>query len=263
MSEPLYTRKKVKITSGTREWADYNINCAIGCYNNCRYCYAKIIAKRFGRATDRTWRTMKIRRAVVTKTYKKFRGRVMFPSTHDIVNLPKIEEACFVVLGKLLERENDVLITTKPRFNIIKKIDDLYSMHKDHIQFRFTITSIDNHLLRFWEPNAPLFQERMDALRYAFYRKYKTSVSVEPFLDYDPEPLVRRVEPYSTESIWIGIMNYIPRQNIPKDNIAFYQRIRRNYEVEHLREIYQKLKRFHKIRFKDSFRIKLGIESLH
>jgi DNA repair photolyase len=37
------SRKQRKITSGTREWADYNVNCVAGCYNNCRYCYAKVM----------------------------------------------------------------------------------------------------------------------------------------------------------------------------------------------------------------------------
>ncbi len=31
--------------TGTKEWADYNVNCINGCYNNCKYCYAKMIAK--------------------------------------------------------------------------------------------------------------------------------------------------------------------------------------------------------------------------
>ena len=105
---------KRRIISGTREWADYNVNCVSGCSNECRYCYAKMMAKRFGRATDETWKIMKINPASVNKKYGKKSGRVMFPSSHDITDDPKIEVACFTVLSNLLESGNEVLITSKP-----------------------------------------------------------------------------------------------------------------------------------------------------
>ena len=160
-----------KIPTGTKEWADHNVNCIKGCYNDCRYCYAMIMAKRFGRATNKTWKKMVIREDVVNTKFRKFSGRVMFPSSHDIFDLPDYEEACFLVLGNLLKSENEVLITTKPRYVIIKKIDNEFSHYKKQIQFRFTLTSSDNQLLKFWEPNAPLFEERLKSLQYAFLIK--------------------------------------------------------------------------------------------
>ncbi|KKK65407.1 hypothetical protein LCGC14_2974430, partial [marine sediment metagenome] len=74
---------------------------------------------------------------------------------------------------------------------------------RDLIQFRFTITSIDNNLLSFWEPNAPLFEERLESLIHSFEKGYKTSISVEPFLDLDPFLLIDELAPFVTESIWI------------------------------------------------------------
>jgi DNA repair photolyase len=248
-----------KITAGTREWADHNVNCATGCLNNCRYCYAKMMAKRFGRATERTWRNMKIRQSAVAKTYRRVHGRVMFPSSHDIIDLPEIERACFEVLSKLLESGNHVLVTTKPRLTIVQKIIEQFSQHKDTLQFRFTITSRYDRSLRFWEPNAPHFNERMACLKFAFAKKYKTSVSIEPFLDHDPQSLVRLVAPYSTESIWIGTMNYIPRNNILHSHAHFYNDVRKNCEREHLMKIYEELRCFPKVRFKDSIRLKLSL----
>jgi DNA repair photolyase len=183
----------------------------------------------------------------------------MFPSSHDILNIPQIREACFRVLAKLLESGNQVLVTTKPRFSVIQDIDHLFLRHKELLQFRFTITSVEDRLLSFWEPNAPLFRERMSSLRFAFAKGYRTSVSIEPFLDYDPSLLVNAVAPYSTESIWIRKMNYIQRRNITKEEFPFYEEIRRNYELIHLRETHAKLEHFPKVRFKDSIRIKLGL----
>ena len=123
------------------------------------------------------------------------------------------------------------------------------------MQFRFTITSSNDDLLRFWEPNAPLFKERFDSLRLAFSEGFRTSVSMEPFLDYHPEELVEQVEPYCTESVWIGKMNYIQRNNLTPSEQEYYEGVRRNYTLEHLEEVYLNLKDNPKIRFKDSFGI--------
>lgn len=249
--------KKRKITSGTKEWADYNVNCFKGCYNNCRYCYAKMMAKRFGRATEETWKDMKIRNDVMNKKFRKYRGRVMFPSSHDIIDIPEVKEACLIVISRLLEAGNEVLITTKPRLSITKAISEKFNLFKSQMQFRFTITSIDEELLSFWEPNAPIFNERLKSLKYAFEKGFKTSISIEPFLDYQPLKLVKTLAPYVTESIWLGPMNYIPRNNIPEEEIPQYEKIRENYEVSHLKEVFNDLDDFPKIRFKDSMIIKL------
>jgi DNA repair photolyase len=249
--------KRHKITSGTREWADYNVNCIKGCYNNCRYCYAKMMARRFNRSSNGTWENMVIRREVLTKNFKKLPGRVMFPSTHDIFDVSPFKEACITVLYSLLRSGNEVLITTKPRLKIIREIDYQFSHHKEQIQFRFTLTSNDDKLLEFWEPNAPTFKERLASLKYAFRKGFKTSVSIEPFLDYDPIELIKSIEPFVTESIWIGKMNYISCKNLSKEEKLHYNRIRKNYETSHLWEICNKLKGHTRIRFKDSIRIKL------
>ena len=219
------------------------------------------MAKRFGRTTDSTWKNMEIRQDVLRKTFKKMPGRVMFPSTHDLFDISPYKEACFTVLEKLLQSGNDVLITTKPRFAIIKAIIQQFRNYKKQIQFRFTITSIDDKLLEFWEPNAPRFKERLQSLRYAFGKGFKTSVSIEPFLDYDPTELVKTITPFITESIWIGRMNYIPRKNLSEKEKPYYDKIRKNYETTHLWKIYNKLKRHPLVRFKDSIRIQLGTEA--
>jgi DNA repair photolyase len=244
--------KKRKITSGTKEWADYNVNCIQGCANNCKYCYAKMMAKRFRRCTEENWKNMIINNKAVEKEYKKYNGRVMFPSSHDIVDIPEIKEACYKVIKQLVEADNQVLITTKPNLNVTKEIINKYKTHINNIQFRFTITSINDYLLSFWEPNAPKFNERKESLIYAKKAGFKTSVSIEPFLDYNPQNLVFQIMPFVTESIWIGPMNYISRNNISTLDLDWYDDIRKNYEPNHLLEIYECLKDYEKLRFKDS-----------
>ncbi|MCK4822725.1 hypothetical protein KA005_43580 [bacterium] len=248
-----------KITSGTKEWADYNVNCVKGCANDCRYCYAKLMAKRFHRATEETWKDMEIREDILTKIFRKYPGRVMFPSSHDIVDIPDIKKACLTVLKNLLDADNEVLVTMKPSLNVTKDIVARFGEFKETIQFRFTITSNNNATLSFWEPNAPSYDERVESLLLAYKEGYKTSVSVEPFLDTDPVPLVKDLSPFITESIWIGPMNHMPRKNIQSKDIPEYNRIRAAKNIDNLQRIHDELVDIPKIRFKDSMRIKLGL----
>lgn len=219
------TKKVKKITSGTKEWADTNVNFAAGCTHDCRYCYAKGMAIRFQRCvpdnfTDgmdpeyadfmkfwfTTWRHMVVDNDKVDKVYAKRKGRIMLPSSHDLV--PEYLEETLDVLAKLMLSGNSVLITTKPHMEVIKRICDSFQKYKEQIQFRFTITSLNDATLSYWEPGAPLITERIQALIYAFNAGYKTSLSIEPCLDEDPRDLVSLLEPFVTESIWIGIMNH-------------------------------------------------------
>ncbi|MDG6221791.1 MAG: DUF5131 family protein [Candidatus Bathyarchaeota archaeon] len=255
-------KKGTKLTLGTKEWADHNVNCINGCYNDCRYCYAKVIAKRFGRCTDETWKEMHVQTDKITKSFSKKSGRVMFPSTHDIFESAPYKEACFSVLEKLLSNSNEVLITTKPRFNIIEQISDQFNRYKSQIQFRFTITSNNNNLLSFWEPNAPSYEERLASLQLAFRRGFKTSVSIEPFLDFNPIKLIEEINEYTTESIWVGRMNYIKRNNLLSEELPYYRAIRRNYSDKRIFEIYNKLYNKPKIRIKDSITNQLSRANL-
>ena len=247
-----------EVTAGTREWADHNVNCIKGCANDCRYCYAKIIAKRFGRCTEETWKEMVINNRVLERAFGKYSGRVMFPSSHDIVDVPDVKEACLMVIHRLLRAENDLLITTKPRLSVTRDIITRFRSFRPQIQFRFTITSLDDGLISFWEPNAPLFEERFESLRYAYERGFRTSVSIEPFLDYDPSELVRVVLPYVTESVWIGPMNYIPQSGISEEVRQQYAKIRERYTIHRLQQVFEGLKGCPRLRFKDSMLIKLS-----
>jgi len=230
--------KSHKITQGTKEWADSNINLYYGCSNNCRYCYAKMMAIRFKRKTRDEWKIMVPNLKNIKKQYGKRKGRVMFPTSHDITE--ETLNTCLIVLKKLVNAGNEILITSKPQLACIKAICERFRDKKDLIQFRFTITSFNNDKLKFWEPGAPSFEERFETLKYAYKKGFKTSISIEPFLDKDPYILVEKIKPYTTESIWIGKMNYIKSTNIQEENRDFYNAIREIIDKENLIEILNK-----------------------
>jgi len=210
------------------------------------------MAMRFGRKTDSTWKIMELNSKAIKKKYLKRTGRIMFPSSHDITI--EILPESIKVLRKLLVAGNEVLITSKPSFPCIKAICDEFELYQDQIQFRFTVGSMDDKLIQFWEPGAPLFQERLESIQYAFNAGYKTSISSEPFLDYNPIPLVNALDPYITESIWIGRMNYIQRNGLTLEDEPYYISIRKNYTKKQISWIYFQLKEHPKIQWKDSIK---------
>lgn len=199
--------KKDKQVFGTTEWATKNANFISGCVHNCKYCYSKEMAIRFKRKTDENWTVEEINHKNLKKNHKKVDGYIMFPSSHDIS--PENIEYSLLFLGNLLKADNDVLIVTKPHLSVIQKICETFEDNKDKILFRFTIGANSTDVLKFWEPGAPSFEERLESLKYAYESGFKTSISCEPVLDPNVSELIDILHQYVTDSIWIGKPNFL------------------------------------------------------
>lgn len=237
-------------TSGTKEWASSNVNIQKGCKNGCKYCYAARMAVRFKRCSNLFEWTNMIQSdpKKVQKNYRKRNGRIMFPTSHDIYSSNLV--VCLDVLDKLLKSGNEVLITTKPEDYCIEEICDEFQQYKDQIQFRFTIGSTNDNVLKKWEPNAPSFDERVSALKGAYFEGFKTSISIEPYLDNFPHEVIEEVEPFVTETIWLGIMN----TKIPTEGKELYEK--KLYSKEFVSYLVKEceIKAKGKLRLKDSIK---------
>ena len=246
-------------TSGTREWAVKTVNCCTGCSHDCRYCFARSMALRFRQLSPEEWKNERVRWKDVEKDYGHYDGMVMFPSSHDIT--PTNFQACFTVLKKLLEAANRVLVVSKPHLECIARICEDLSQYRGPLLFRFTIGACDNEILSFWEPNAPRYEERKAALKYAFERGYATSVSTEPMLDSDHiEDLVNELLPFVTDAIWIGTMNHLQRIEIDNETVEkAIKRIRAGQTEERIKAIYERLKGNHKIKWKAEIKKIVGL----
>lgn len=197
-----------QLKTGTKEWAETNVNLQAGCEHGCRYCYARYNAvQRFKSCTAEQWANPAINRAKVAAGYGKRSGRVMFPSSHDITQRNLGE--CLIVLKKLLAAGNDVLIVSKPHIECIKVICGSLAAYREQITFRFSIGSTNDSILSFWEPNAPQFAERLSCLQHAYQAGFKTSVSCEPYLDPHVVYTYSATKEFITDSFWIGMMNSI------------------------------------------------------
>jgi len=245
---------------GTSEWSIKTVNCCTGCLHDCLYCYAKGMAIRFKQVTAAQWPLERIRPNDVSKRHKKYDGQVMFPSSHDIT--PGNIDACMEVLGNLLDVGNQVLVVSKPHEECIKRICDEFEKLKDLILFRFSIGACDNGILSYWEPHAPTYDERKEALRYAYKAGFKTSVSVEPMLDSaNIDILISELSPYVTHSIWLGTMNHLGRFGKGSDMVLrqAINRIRQGQMDTIIRQIYKRHKGNPLIRWKKEIKKVVGI----
>lgn len=256
-----------KRLSGTREWAEATANTHLGCANGCLYCYAKADALRWGRIQKpEDWAKMQPK-SESPEVPKRRLVRVMYPSAHDIT--PDNYQACRDYLMSLLnETAHGVLIVTKPRMSVIEPLLEDLSAHKFRICWRFTIGSACDETLRFWEPEAPMFYERLECLKRAFFSGWQTSISMEPMLDPFPQEVIAKTRPFVTDSIWLGLMRDWRRRismncegNRREAALILAHGLANAWNEFSLRSFYRRWKDDPLLRWKDSIREIVGDES--
>jgi len=249
--------------TGTQEWAASNVNIQDGCEHDCRYCYAKTMAIRFKRMTAKSWAVPKLREHDMKRGFTRRSGRIMFPTAHDITD--RNIEACLIVLTKMLQAGNDLLIVSKPSLACAERLCSALAPFREQIVFRFSIGSASNSVLKFWEPGAPTFKQRLASLKATFLRDFQTSVSCEPMLDGRIDQVVDAVYPYVTDSIWLGKINRL-RSILPQTCPNDAEAIRRGEALMALQSddaicaLYAKYRNDAKIKWKDSIKEVVGIQ---
>jgi len=191
--------------SGAHEWSVKTINFINGCKNDCKYCYAKSMGIRYKRNTTDDWKNEVVRIQDLTKHIPKYKGTVMFPSSHDIT--PEHLSESIMMLDNILKSGNSVLVVSKPHLECIQKICETFTDYRDKILFRFSIGSTDSTVLKYWETNSTSFEERLECLKLSFGMGYQTSASSEPLLDKNVDDLINQLSPYITDTIWLGKPN--------------------------------------------------------
>ena len=242
--------------TGTKEWAEVNENICLGCANNCLYCYAATNAANpfYGARKQRDdWHNEVLTKRAEMTSYSAKKGVVMFPSSHDITEFNL--DACIRVLKLILAKGNQVLIVTKPRFTCIMRLLIDLEPWLDQILFRFTIGTLDDKTSQFWEPGAPLPGERVSALKMAWNTGAATSVSIEPMLAgrFGAMEVVKAVEGFVTDTIWIGKMNKV-NLRVPKGNAKAVTDLLYMQRDVAIVSLHTCLKDNPKIRWKDSIK---------
>lgn len=263
------TVAELGLASGVGEWARKSVNIQDGCLHDCKYCYAKAMAIRFGRATASGWKHGKVRAKALNQQFymrdvSPLSGNdIMFPTSHDIQ--PDNLEECTMILKRMLEAGNKVLIVTKPWLECIKSLCRDLEDYKGQITFRFTIGSADEKMLSYWETGASSFKERLAALQHAHKKGFKTSVSCEPMLDTKIDRVVEKVRPFVTDSIWLGRANRLIATlslNCSNDQEAILKgrELMAQQSDAYIASLYERFKDDPLIRFKDSIKKVMGVE---
>lgn len=256
----------MKRRSGTKEWSDHSRNIDVGCRHGCLYCYAQYNAiDRYGHVINRTEWLKPRRHSSEHEKPKLLNGRIMFPTTHDIC--PENVDRCISFLDGWLSAGNEVLIVSKPHYDTVAKMCDWLKPYKKQITFRFTIGSKSSEHLKFWEPNAPGYEERKRALIHAYSEKFHTSVSCEPYYDMSIHYVVTELMPWVRDTIWIGVMNSVEAR-VKRSNYPDIEDRKWDYMMECLKEVsnpiyvnnlYNKFHGYPKVKWKESIKDMLGL----
>jgi len=237
---------------GTKEWADRNINLFRGnCPNGCIYCYAITNNKRFGFEPDFTVKT-----PTLIKNYRRRDYVTMYPSAHDIT--PEYIDYHVDFLKRFLSPGSRVLIVTKPNPACIKTLCKELKQFKEQIEFRFTVGSSSSEVLQFYEPYAPLFNDRAQAISIAYFEGYTTSLSIEPMLDTSPHQIIQQLECFITRNIWVGKLNHSEYRVKMNGHANKLDRVREltqwQANDENILRIVDKLSIYSNVKWKDSIR---------
>ena len=256
---------KPKPVFGTKEWADRSENCLNGCSHDCKYCYAKSTVLRFRRNAPQNWQNEILKPDILKKEFRKFKGKIMFPSAHDIT--PAHLDDCMTYLKHMLKPGNQVTIVTKPHLDCVKAICEEFGWYKNKILFRFTIGSSDSTTLKVWEPNAPDFAERFESLKYAYEMGYQTSVSCETMLDDNIGDVINQVSPFVIDSSWLGKMNHLRgrlKHNEETDPVTIQEaeQLMECQADEKIKQLYSRYKDNPLIKWKESIKKVVGLEVL-
>ena len=241
--------------TGVAEWAEHSENIAKGCEHDCRYCYARYNSvNRFKRVKKGEWTDVKVKPIEKRFKKRKLKGVIMFPTTHDITPGDVLDRSQ-IHLRDMLEAGNEVLIVSKPHLLCIERLIVALEEFKNQVMFRFTIGAIDDDILEYWEPNAPDFGERLACLRKAYRAGYRTSVSMEPLLDWENVGVMINIfDLFVTDSIWIGKMRN-PRQRVEISNPLDEKMVRKiikSQSDENVIDLWRKYEGHPTIKWKDS-----------
>ena len=210
-------RRKTLIRRSRVEWTDYNCNIYSGCAHNCKYCYARLMTKRF---EPSDWQEVKMVENAVELVRRDIRtfspGRIMFCSMTDPYQPIEAETGLArKVLEVLLNSPFHVLILTKS--HLVTRDYDLIRGH-GNVEVGFTITSLED--IPFWESYAPGNKKRIEALKKAHSLGIKTFVSIEPWIPdvTHPQAIIEKLRDFVDRFI-IGSMQYcdVPRSFYAKN----------------------------------------------
>jgi DNA repair photolyase len=174
---------KAKTILSKSQIYDYAVNAYVGCGHQCLYCYAKFMKRFTGHPEP--WGTfvdVKVNAAelLAREVKRKHKGRVWMSGVCDAYQpLERKYQLTRRCLEILVEQGWPVTIQTKSPL-VLRDIEILKSSADAEVGF--TITTAEEKVRRIFEPGAPPFMKRIEALGILRAAGVRTFVMVAPML---------------------------------------------------------------------------------
>lgn len=170
-----------------REYSPLALNIYNKCDHNCKYCYVPLMLKKWG--NKNSLGTVRPRQDILTKVGKEakeysFGKQVLLCFMGDPYCRADVRyETTRDILKILLKNQVTVAILTKGGKRCLRDLD-LFKQF-DVIKVGATLTFVNDADSLKWEPNAALYDDRIETLNVLKVDGIKTWVSLEPVIDVE------------------------------------------------------------------------------
>ena len=168
-------------------------NYVIGCSHGCVFCYVDSIIKRswklYGEEVKKEWGRYllipeNLEEAIKATPWKRWSGKeVLLSSMHDPY-LPEIREYTRMILELALPKGVRFCIQT--RSTLVLRDFDILEQYKGQVRIQVSLPTIDDKFAKLIEPNVPLPKARLEVLKRAKERGFRTGVIIAPIFPPDP-----------------------------------------------------------------------------
>ncbi|WP_457548675.1 radical SAM protein [Archaeoglobus sp.] len=162
--------------------AKYVLNPYIGCLHGCKYCYVQSLAKRFGWRYGE-WGSWVIVRKNIYRLVKRksLNGWILVSSLGDAYQPIERKFKLTRCVFDAIDHNNRLRILTKSDL-IVRDLDVLGKFKS--VEIGLTVNSFDERLRRKLEPEAVSMERRLNALRTAKDKGFRTFGFVSPVIPY-------------------------------------------------------------------------------
>lgn len=233
------------------------LNLTPSCVRGCLYCKHAVLAGKNAPSST-----------IVPGNLDVHGRRILFPGSHDLGDLGYTHLAALQAIDL---SDNTLEIYIKPSWNTARvlawQLKSIFSDHLERVTVVVSMTSISNDISQFWEYDSPCPGQRLEALDEFLRAQIRVRVTIEPFLDYTPLPLVEKIRAIAKQHahrvpITVGTMYRVPAKLIKQHRFGYahLDALMDSYEPTHLREIYSELSRYEDLDFTRNFLSRMNME---
>lgn len=170
-AKEIYTKTKLP-------GSDYVINQYVGCGHNCSYCYAKFISRWKGYGEWGSWIEAKVNTPELVKD-RYVPGWVFMSSISDAYQ--PVEKDLKLTRKVLENMDKNIKLSILTKSDLVLRDIDLLNQFKE-VEVGLTVNSFQGKEKELFEPDYPVFRERVEALKKLKETRIKTYAFVCPII---------------------------------------------------------------------------------